>query len=253
MFKDAVNKPLVSEAPSDWQQLVTGRKAQLYTQRLLNQCLPQCFGYYGLTLGPLAEGLSMEQSPVRHWFSLCSQVHERTNAVIDYSALPIASDSLDIVVVPHLLDFVDNPHHVLREIERVVIPDGKVILTGVNPLSVYGLRRLGCRIMRKQCREKRLLGLSRMKDWLMLLGFDIHDYIGLDSGAALGKSDEYKRWWFSITSHFNSHYFIMARKRVSTLTPIRPSWRSNRKLVPARFAEPGIRRAVEREIKKYNT
>ncbi len=224
-----------------------GVRACNHLQAALDQLLPECFGYYGITLGPLADQLSLAHSPVRNWFRLDRLKTASVDAVIDYEALPIASDSVDLALIPHLLEFVDEPHQLLREVERIVIPDGKVIISGINPLSLYGTRVLTCRLMRKSCRERRLIGLSRLKDWMMLLGFSIEHYFGLDARNA--DVTHYKVWQ-PFTSHFHSHYLIIAKKCVSTITPIRPSWRDNRKLVPARFAEPGVRRLVEKELKK---
>jgi len=236
--------------PEDWTSIMRGNRVHQCLQQILDHELPSTFGYYGLALGPLSQQLDFSASPVRHWFSAQDRLVGEGDCLIDYEALPVASDSMDVVVMPHLLDFLTEPHQVLREAERVVIPDGKLIITGINPFSWYGGRHLSCRLMKKQCREKRLLGLARMKDWLMLLGFKVECYRDLEKPMQKANESAFSEWLQPFTSHFYSHYIIIAKKCVSTLTPIRPSWRSNRKLVPARFAEPGVRRLVERELKK---
>lgn len=258
--------------PEQWSSLIGGEKACTQLRRVLAQQLPECFGYYGLALGPLARTLSLDASPVRYWYSLGSSLPSEPDAtnqqrgtikggldsekrfdppkdfdvLADYDALPIASDSVDVILLPHLLEFIKEPHSLLREIERVIIPDGHLILSGINPVSWYGCRYLGAKMSRKKRQERRLVGLARLKDWLLLLGFQIDIYGGLQPGV----EPEEQKIWQPMTSHFNSHYFIIAKKCVSTMTPIRPSWHSNQKLVPARFAEPGVQRLVERELKK---
>jgi SAM-dependent methyltransferase len=236
-----------SMPPARWRGLLGGVRAASHLQHLLDQVLPECFGYYGITLGPLADQLSLAQSPVRNWFRFDRVKTAGIHAVIQYDALPIASDSVDVALIPHLLDFVKEPHKLLREVERVVIPDGKVIISGVNPCSLYGMRTLSRRLLRKTCRECRMIGMARLRDWMLLLGFTIEQSIGLDNPIEdLSKP----RIWQPFTSHFHSHYLIIAKKCVSPITPIRPSWRGNRKLVPSRFAEPSIRRLVDKELKK---
>lgn len=273
MYQEPSRHNNLTTPPEQWSSLIGGEKACAQLQRVLEQQLPECFGYYGLSLGPLARPLSIDASPVRYWYSLGSpltqaavnntrQHRSRSNSetesnvsleslmtfdvLADYDALPIASDSVDVILLPHLLEFIKEPHSLLREIERIIIPDGHLILSGINPVSWYGCRYLGAKMSRKKRQERRLVGLARLKDWLLLLGFKIDVYGGLQPGVEA----ETQKIWQPMTSHFNSHYFIIAKKCVSTMTPIRPSWHTNQKLVPARFAEPGVRRLVERELKK---
>jgi SAM-dependent methyltransferase len=247
MQPKSVSTHLQSRLPSRWNGIFGGVRAASHLQYALDQLLPECFGYYGITLGPLADQLSLAHSPVRNWFRFDRLRAPAVDAIIEYDALPIASDTIDVAVVPHLLDFVEEPHQLLRELERVIIPDGKVIISGINPLSLYGGRELSRRLLHKKSNVQRMVGLSRIKDWMMLLGFSIEHAIGLDT-RTLDVSNP--KVWQPFTSHFHSHYLIMAKKCVSPITPIRPSWRGNRKLVPARFAEPSIRQLVDKELKK---
>ncbi|NVK88754.1 MAG: methyltransferase domain-containing protein [Gammaproteobacteria bacterium] len=222
------------------------RKVIEQTQVLLDRVLPESFGYYALALGDLARSLEFGASPIKHWFYLSPDAGDtRAAAKVQFDALPIASDSIDCVVMAHLIDAYAKPHDLLREVERVMIPDGKLVMTGVNPVSWFGAQTLAAKWLQKPTISQRLIGLSRIKDWLKLIGFEVEIYGGLNF-----RHQTQHPLWQSVASHFCSHYFIMARKSVSTLTPIRPSWRHNRKLVPARFAEPGVRRLVERELKK---
>lgn len=85
--------------------------------------------------------------------------------------LPFATQSLDLVVCPHVLEFSPYPHQVLREVERVLRPEGRLLMTGFNPASLWGLRRL---LYKKgDPWNAQFLRLARVKDWLALLGFEI--------------------------------------------------------------------------------
>lgn len=88
-------------------------------------------------------------------------------------ALPVAGQSLDLLLLPHVLEFSGNPHQVLREAERALRPEGRLLISGFNPLSLWG----GCRMIKKRQGEYpwqgRFLHLNRLKDWLALLGFEL--------------------------------------------------------------------------------
>jgi ubiquinone/menaquinone biosynthesis C-methylase UbiE len=64
----------------------------------------------------------------------------------DFGELPFATQSLDLVVLPHVLEFAAEPHQVLREVERVLIPEGQVIICGFNPSSLWGMRQVAGRL-----------------------------------------------------------------------------------------------------------
>lgn len=156
----------------------------------------------------------------------CSQVQALPEA------LPFDSKSVDLMVLPHTLDFSDKPHQVLREVERVLIPEGHVVILGFNPVSLWGLRRLFSRRARRTVPwNANFIGLRRMKDWLALMHFEITggnmlyyrppvtNSSLLDRLFVLDKIGD--RWWPMMAGV----YLLVARKRVAGLTPIRPQWR----------------------------
>ncbi|MBI5330015.1 MAG: methyltransferase domain-containing protein [Betaproteobacteria bacterium] len=87
--------------------------------------------------------------------------------------LPLAGQSLDLVALPHVLEFSENPHQTLREAERVLRPEGRLLITGFNPLSLWGARRLLRRQETAWPWNGRFIHLTRLKDWLALLGFEL--------------------------------------------------------------------------------
>ena len=90
----------------------------------------------------------------------------------DFRDLPVASNTADLILLPHTLEFSQNPHQILREVVRALVPEGQVVLSGFNPWSLWGGRRL---FTRKDGYpwNGRFLTLARLKDWLTLLGFEI--------------------------------------------------------------------------------
>ncbi|CAN0507526.1 unnamed protein product, partial [Phaeothamnion confervicola] len=91
----------------------------------------------------------------------------------DPCALPLQTASVDLVVLPHTLEFSSNPHQVLREVSRVLMPEGHVVLSGFNPWSLWGVRRLATRREGVYPWCGQFINLPRIKDWMALLGFEL--------------------------------------------------------------------------------
>jgi SAM-dependent methyltransferase len=101
----------------------------------------------------------------------------------DFDALPLPDASVDLVVLPHALELALDPHQTLREVERVLVPEGRVVIVGFNPTSLWGLRqrfghmRRGLGFGRGSGlylpRAGDFIGYWRARDWLRLLGFEV--------------------------------------------------------------------------------
>ncbi|MEW6313699.1 MAG: methyltransferase domain-containing protein [Pseudomonadota bacterium] len=148
----------------------------------------------------------------------------------DFRDLPIASNSADLVLLPHVLEFHVDPHQILREVQRIMMPEGQMIITGFNPWSLWGIPRL-----RKSARRHypwcgQFINLSRLKDWLALLGFEIvagrmccyappfKQEKWLRRFAFMEKAGD--RWW----PVGGGVYFFQAVKRVRGMRVITPQW-----------------------------
>jgi SAM-dependent methyltransferase len=161
--------------------------------------------------------------------------------------LPFASDSIDAILLPHTLELVEDPYAVLREAERVLCAEGCLMICGFNPFSGWGAWRLFARHLRRSAfppRTLRMLAERRLRDWMALLDFEVtrvYGYLGplpmagRRRPAADGTGGELEfRPRAALTA---GGYLLMARKRVQTLTLVRPKRRAlKRVLVPA--AEP---------------
>lgn len=164
-------------------------------------------------------------------------------------ALPFGTDSVDVVLLPHVLEFSPDPHATLRDVERVLVGEGHLILTGFNPRSALGLWRacLGRRRRNVSPWNGEFFTSARIKDWLSVLGFDIvathASFFGppLNNQKFLARTaalDDIGRKAFP---YVGGAYVLAAKKRLTTVTPIRPSWRSRRRLVSVGIAEPSRR------------
>ena len=170
----------------------------------------------------------------------------RVALVTDAAALPFPAASLDLVVLPHTLELSADPHAVLREVERVLRPEGRVVISGLNPLSWWGLRqfrahtfaRLGLRgsgLARLYLPETgEFIGHWRLRDWLRLLSFDV-EFSRFGCYRPAVRSDQWlqrfdwmdrlgRRWW----PVFGAVYFLVAVKRVRGMHLLGPAWKPRR-------------------------
>ncbi len=160
--------------------------------------------------------------------------------------LPFETASVDLVLLPHTLEFADDPHQVLREVSRVLTPEGHVVLLGFNPFSLWGLWRLLSRKREAAPWNGNFLQLARLKDWLKLLDFEfmqgsMHYYrppltseSAMDRLRFLDKAGD--RWW----PMAGAVYLLVARKRVAGMTAIRPEWSAPKTFGKA-VARPALR------------
>ena len=148
--------------------------------------------------------------------------------------LPLASQSLDLIVLPHALESHLDAHHVLREAERVLRPEGQLVISGFNALSLWGLRRKLSRRGAASPWDARFIGLLRLKEWLQLLGFELNGgRFGCYAPPVANPSWHPRfafmekagaRWWPIL----GGVYVVRAVKRVHGMRVITPAWRRER-------------------------
>nr|WP_157270095.1 class I SAM-dependent methyltransferase [Azohydromonas aeria] len=219
-----------------WLATPPGRYLLTWEQQCMDQAVADLFGFHALQLGlPELDGLRMNRMPHR-WRASDEdpgEDGERTRRLgvtlhCDADALPFASASLDLVVLPHTLELAADPHRALREVERVLVPEGRVVVIGFNPLSLWGLRqrvggwrrRLGSRAPLFLPEAGEMLGYWRLRDWLRLLSFEVEAgrfgcfvpplrrYRWLSRFEWM--EDRGDRWW----PVFGAAYMVVAVKRV---------------------------------------
>ncbi|MFT5391422.1 MAG: SAM-dependent methyltransferase [Gammaproteobacteria bacterium] len=244
------------EGLSSWLSHGPGRVLLEREIALTSSMLTNLFGYHMALIGSSAYAPALSASRIMQ-SSIVSPVvrgaapvplPERASLLDAVPhALPFIADSIDVVLMPHVLEFTDNPHAALREAQRVLVGEGHLILTGFNPFGALGLWRLCLQRRRQSPWDGRFLSMTRLKDWLALLGFDIvatdtaffrlplHNQAFMDNTAFLESAGE--RLW----PYLGGTYVISAKKRLTTVTPIRPRWRRHRRLVSVGIAEPASR------------
>lgn len=236
------------QAFKDWYQSHLGQLlAEVETDRL-NQLLPDLFGFHLLQLGVHGNDVLCKASRITHQVQLVGDSELTADIYAHASRLPFANESIDVCVVSHSLEFDEDPHAILREIDRVLIPEGHVVVLGFNPYSCWGVNRFFRAWRKQQPWLGKFYSRARLKDWLSVLGFDCVHSSGLffrppvqhvKFMQKLAFIENYTPSWLSFVAGV---YVVVARKRTSTLTPIGPRWRTQRKkLVSGGVVEPSTR------------
>ncbi len=244
----------------DWQlRLVDGERYVLSSDEVeiareqLKPILAEVFGYHSLLYSHKAKVLVEDSLSIRHSCVVADKSNELNGVAVEdlicrYTELPVSSDSIDLIVIPEVLQYRHFPHQVLREVERVLIPEGKIILMVENTMSWKSIKKRIQAYIAEPHFKTRVISHSRMSDWFRLLGLEISKEIPIypPRHSPLKLLLPWRQKWNALKTALASNYLmIVAEKKVSTLTPIRPSWRSNRKLVKPRLAEPSVRVPVE--------
>lgn len=222
---------LSAQSLNEWLSSAQGDYVLKREQDYFDKTVEDIFGFNALQLG-LSEQPFLRRSrmPLR----MSGEEAVTADVRLCHDELPFACESVDLLLLPHILEFAENPHQILREVERVMMPEGNLLISGFNPYSLWGLRR---KLGRKQgypwCGN--FIALKRLKDWLALLGFVVVDvrfsaYVPPFNRATSlarccfmdGSGD--RRWAGS-----GGVYFLHAIKRVPGMRLIQPKW--NKKLV----------------------
>ena len=220
-------------------------------QACLEPLLSRLFGYYLLQVGsPVLQAESLPGSRIKQRLMIAPERPEPTPAgwiCGDPRRLPVATDSVDAVLLQHTLDFCADPHQVLREADRVLIAEGSLIVLGFNPWSLWGLRRLSGRRSGRIPWCGRFISRHRLQEWLSVLGFELErvesvmflpplrQQMLMDSLRFLEQLGQ--NWWPLLSGV----YLIQAVKRVSSLIPIKPAWKLRRAILGGRVIEPTTR------------
>ncbi len=222
------NGNIDADSQQAWLASTLGQYLLVREQAMFDAVVSDIFGFNALQMGLLPMN-TLKSSRIPHLL----HVGNRDGAALcesDY--LPFAESCIDLVCLPHVLEFSRNPHQTLREAERVLVPEGHLILTGFNPVSAWGFKQIVSKDENYPW-YGHFFTLSRIKDWLALLGLEyvsgqmeayelpINDEQWLKRFGFLNTSG--KRWWPML----GGIYFIVAKKRVVNMTLLKPNWKQN--------------------------
>ena len=248
---------------TNWLKTPPGTYLLAWEQAHFDQAVSDIFGYHALQFGlPELDALQANRMPHK-WLAQTylpgaavlvpaqgysvngmetnSISSPRVALLADSASLPFPEGSLDLVILPHTLELGSDPHSALREVARVLVPEGRVVISGFNPASLWGLRQRRAYLYRQfgygelflpQAGE--YIGYWRLRDWLRLLNFEVESaHFGcyrpaLTSQPWLDRFDWMdtagERWW----PIFGAVYFLVAVKRVRGMRLLEPGWKGRK-------------------------
>jgi SAM-dependent methyltransferase len=212
----------------NWGQTQIGKEMQQATNLELGKILPNLFGYYLVNIGSCADLEILNSSVIRYKVKLQPDATLYGSGAVRAKAdiLPLASDSIDVVLLNHAMGFEQRPHQVLREVERIMVPEGHVVIVGFNPRSLWGLWWFLNAFRKSAPWSSNFMSQTRMKDWLQLLGFEVVQsqscfyrptILGPKIFSRLSFMESFGRRFLP---HWGGIYVIVARKKVSCMMPI---------------------------------
>jgi SAM-dependent methyltransferase len=197
-------------------------------QQYCDEVVADIFGFNAMQIGLTQyDFLRASRIPLR--FSLGPEPDARLRAL--EQALPVATQSMDLVVLPHVLEFSDEPHQILREVDRVMMPEGRIVIIGFNPWSLWGLRQTFSFERESYPWCGHFISLIRLKDWLALLGFDVSAGRLCCYAPPFSKQKWLERFhfmepagdrWWGIAGGI---YMVQGIKRVQGMRLITPKWK----------------------------
>jgi SAM-dependent methyltransferase len=257
---------------TDWFRTPPGEYLLAWERERFDLAVADMFGYHALQLGlPELDALRNNRMP-HQWLALPGAGAEafaeagapaqepgatppqapssrRVALLTDPAALPFPENSLDLVVLPHTLELSRDPHTTLREVERVLVPEGRLLISGLNPASLWGLRqrrayfyqRLGYgELFLPEAGE--FIGYWRLRDWLRLLSFEVQSaHFGCYRPAVSSRASLDRFAWMDAIGErswpiFGALYFLVAVKRVRGMRLLEPAWKAQKATASAPVA-----------------
>lgn len=237
-----MEQPLILEL-EEWLNTPQGRYVAAWEAAQFSGMVANAFGYHAIQIGlPHWDLLQGNRIPYKVAASIeLAPGLARTQVVAQPECLPFDTQSIDLLVLPHGLECAPDPHQVLREIERVLVPEGRVVISGFNPWSLWGLHeRLPGLDPLVPVPAPLQVSLPRLKDWFKLLSLEM-DRGRYGCYAVPSVTDAWlarwsfmekagDRWW----PVCGAVYVVSAVKRVAGVRVVGPSWKRARKTVRRR-------------------
>ena len=220
--------------PENWHSLSQGENVRDELELALAPIMERIFGYYLVKLGNLSTELELKSCPIKQSFNVAQSVGPdnpaKTHIKSKSCQLPLQNNSVDAFVLLAELDFAQDPHQIIREIDRAITANGHVVIAGFNPFSLAGIMKYLPINKQNILHEGRFFTAARIKDWLQLLDFEIIQqeqviYSALFMRSRLNHANKIQRWCKRYLPWFSSMYVIVARKREVPLSPIKPRWK----------------------------
>lgn len=233
-------KPEHSAAFLDWLKKPAGASLLKLECHEVNTIAAKLFGYDAVVLGEAAFVAGLQQSSIKRQIIVNQTVIKDASGYdvlrCRYDKLAIDTETVDLVYIAHALEYSNNPYDVLLEAYRILRPDGHLIVSMLNPFSLLGMWRHLAKWGKNSAWKANFMSSVKLKDWLGLLGFDIMRVNHF--GYYLPDSAMLERYGKDLKAPFGAAYVLEASKKVISLTPMKPVWSSDAKIVNNDLTEP---------------
>lgn len=250
-------QPLIVEL-AEWLQTPAGQYLQMWEQKQVDGMVANVFGYHAIQVGlPTWNLLDANRIPAKGYTHAVYDASLKVpgmGLVADPENLPFDAQSIDLLILPHVLECSATPHQILREAERVLVPEGRVVITGFNPWSLWGLReRIPGLDPLMPVPAHLHVSLARLKDWFKLLSFEAdRGRFGcyaphcaskkwLDRWGFMDSAGD--RWW----PVGGAVYVVSAVKRVAGMRLVGPKWKKKKKRMHQAAVAAGMRKEMDKQ------
>ena len=213
-------------SPQEWFKSPLGQYLLALEYDYINPVVMDTFGFYAIQMGNFDIDF-LDQSRIQNKFSLNSN---HPDLMTSNEALPFDEASVDLLIAPHILEQMIEPYELLKEIHRVLMPEGRLIITGFNPVSLWGIKRLLSFDIDYPWNTK-FISLSKIKEWLPIVGLEMVEgkmgcYVPpIQQESWLRKIHTIEklgdRWWPML----GGFYSLVIQKRVHGMNAIQPLWK----------------------------
>lgn len=237
-----------------WAASTRGRKLTSIEHQEVSRQVPELFGRHFLQIGHWGLGNDwLDGSEMLHRAVLTTSAQAQAQlpgqARVDALALPLASRTVDAILLPHTLEFASSPHTLLREVSRVLSERGRLLILGFNPWSLLAMRRWLGFAPRALPTDTHFYSAGRVSDWLTLLDFEITSVRRFSAGFPWLPPRSNLEFFSpaALVQPMSEGYLIAAKKRVTPVNLVGRTQRAQvRPLVPVAVAH-SVRRDVEPE------
>lgn len=233
------------------QQISKIKQSLLQTEKqLLAELLSHSFGYHLIQLGLVSEQKLFTTSRITHRCCVMPTMPQQKTSdsiIADYDALPFLPDSIDIAILPHTLESQKAVASILAEVWQALMPQGYIIVIGFDgnffSNKIFAKKRKNYFPLFKQAISKR-----RMANYLQQVGFEIDQVKNVVPNLS-HKTPKWLFWLRKFMMPSANLYIYVAKKTVTTLTPIKPCWRKVETAPVATLAEPSRRNTINDSIR----
>jgi len=245
-----------------WYETHSGKASLGAIDDLCNEVMAEIFGYYALEVGILSGKHNLlKNSRITAGFSLVNVEDAEMNGsfsgnkliVSTNEQLPIQTDNIDLVVASHVLEMSKDPHQVLREIDRVLVPEGHCILIGFNPFSLLRAGHFLKPSTYKKDVTDKMRSPQRVRDWFSLLGFEILDvqYIGfrpaVKNRTVFDRLGWLEKWGEKAWPVLGNMYMLHVKKQVIAMRPHKKVWKAPTVLTGGKVALNNTARKIRQQ------